>query len=380
GADVANSPHGVSPPATEGVEVGRMFLEQPEVTAPAIAGRIATLTVDRHVQQAAMTAIRNRRLPSAGVAMMDLRTGRLVVYASRTNGSATRDLLASADAPAGDVFQLVIAAALIERHKLSAETPVCYRDPGKKLELEDLVEDAERDTWCPTLAEALGRNLGPPLARIALRRLDNQDIHATASSFGFGFALPFDFAVQPSSLQLPTSEDGFVLSAIGQGNVTLSPMQALLMASTIATKGVMLRPVVVSSVKDAAGNTIYRAPAAPRVVRRPIGPDTALALAAMMRHTVEIGTAFRAFHDDNGHPRIPEAAVAGVSAATTRAKDKQHITWFVGFAPYESPRIAISAIAMHQPSAEGADQLVADVLRAYFDPKPNHAAQLAADM
>ena len=171
-------------------------------------------------------------------------------------------------------------------------------------------------------------------------------------------------------LTVPEGDLNFARTSAGFWNSTLSPVQALLLASTVALDGSMIRPVLVQSVVDAAGTTIYKAPEGAQVIRKPIKTETAQAVREMMEATVTTGTGYKAFHDTGGKPFLPGIRVAGKTGTLTRAKTEQYYTWFVGFAPSDNPQVAIATLVVNKPQwTTRANVLARDVLRAYFASK-----------
>jgi penicillin-binding protein A len=358
-----------TPDALAAVEIDRMFLGEDSTTAPAGAGRIAHLTVDPRLQKASESAMKSRRIPIGGAVVMDLRTGEVLAYAAKRSGNAKEDPLTST-APATDIFKVVTATALINMTGARADTRVCHRDPGKALELDDLIEDGEKDIWCPPLGEALARNLDAPFARASYRKLSAAVLDQTAQAYGFGTPIPFDLEVEPSTVEIPDTELGLVEASIGAGHASLTAIQGLVLASTIASKGVLVQPTIVRSIEEAGGKVVYRAPTGPRFLRRAINPLTAGELSKMMLDTTEIGDGFRAFHDDTGHPVLGDFKAAGKTGADREKKASSQTTWFIGFAPVSAPEVAIVTVTRNRRGASGnATVLAADVLRAYFEPR-----------
>src|SRR5260221_707532 len=145
-------------------------------------------------------------------------------------------------------------------------------------------------------------------------------------------------------------------------------LEATTIANTVANQGEMVRPVIVESVADPSGS-LYQAPKR-TVVRRAILPETAAALTTMMETTIRGGTSYRAFHDAEGRPFLPNIAVAGKTGTLTRAETQQFYTWFVGFAPSRAPEVAIAVLVVNTPSWRAKANVVArEVLRAYFAAK-----------
>jgi len=191
-----------------------------------------------------------------------------------------------------------------------------------------------------------------------------------AGAYGFGVPVQIDVPVTPSQITLPGGDLAFARTAAGFWNTTLSPVQAMLLASTVALDGSTVRPVLVESVTDTMGVTWYKAPETLQVVRKPLKPETAHAVRDMMEATVATGTAYKAFHDVDGKPFLPGIKVAGKTGTLTRSQTQQYYTWFVGFAPSTDPQVAIATLVINKPKWQTRANVVArDVLRAYYASK-----------
>lgn len=364
---VPTVPTAVDPPAFTGIQIERMYAGRDEVTAPAVAGRVAHLTLDPELQTTTEQLFRKLGVPEGAVLVQDLRTGRLLVYASKTAKGPFKDMAVQAQAPSASVFKIITAAALVEQANLTHSTRQCYRGGAHSIRLSDLVEDKDKDKWCATLAEAMGRSLNTIFARLAVRHLTPAKLEGMAGAFGYGFPVRFDLPVEPSTVKIPDGDLEFARTAAGFWNSTLSPLQALNIASTVALRGTMIRPVLVASVTDAQGKTIYQAPDEPQIVRRPIKPETADQLRTMMETTVSMGTGYTAFHDPSGRAFLPNIKVAAKTGTLTRSSTKEFYTWFVGFAPSDKPEVAFSMLVVNGPKwRTKANVLSREVLRAYF--------------
>ena len=359
------------PPLT-GIELDKLAVHDDGATAPGAMGRVAHLTLDPALQRSALHTLEKFAFPEAAVVVTDTATGRVLVWANHVQKGPHRDLCAEANAPAASIFKLVTAAALVENAGLTPEDRQCYSGGESKLTALDLVDDQRRDRWCATLSEAMGRSINAVFARLALRKLNPPDLLAMASAFGFGETVPFDVPVAVSTVKIPEDRLGFARTAAGFWNTTLSPLEAAAMASTVANRGEMLRPYLVESVADASG-TIYQATKR-QVLRRPVRPETAAAITTMMESTVAGGTSYKAFHDGEGRPFLPNIVVAGKTGTLTRAETDQFYTWFVGFAPSRAPEVAIAVLVVNTPTWRAKANVVArEVLRAYFASPTRHA-------
>ncbi len=117
------------------------------------------------------------------------------------------------------------------------------------------------------MTQAMGRSLNAVFARLASKNLDREKIGGVAARYGYNQELPFDVKIAPSTLAFPDDDLGFARTAAGFWNSTLSPFEAVNIATTIANGGEMVRLSVVQSVKDDAGE-IYKGPTGRQVVRQ----------------------------------------------------------------------------------------------------------------
>jgi cell division protein FtsI/penicillin-binding protein 2 len=340
------------------------------VTSAPASGGTAQLTLDADLQRTALGLMSTHHLPEAAVVLLDVATGRLLVYASHVDKGPPRDLCAEATAPSASVFKVVTAAALVEDAHLGPDTKQCYSGGEQRIRSVDLVDDPQRDRWCTTLAGAMGHSINTVFARLARQRLTPAQLEAMARRFGYGQAVSFDVPVEPSALHIPAEPLEFARTAAGFWNTTLSPLEAAEISAVVAHEGEWVRPSVVDKVVSGDGATAWSAPETPPT-RRVVSRETAAQLAAMMEHTVGEGTSWRAFHDARGAAFLPGIGVAGKTGTLTDAESKRYYTWFTGFAPNRPQpgvrQVAVAALVVNGPTWQvKANVLARDVLRAYF--------------
>ncbi len=364
-----DEPQGPESSPVAGLDLLRMGAADGVVSAPA-AGGTARLTLDADLQRTSVGLMNAHHLPEAAVVLMDVATGKLLVYASHVEKGPQRDLCAEATAPSASVFKVVTAAALIEDAHLGPDTRQCYSGGEQRINAADLVDDPQRDRWCTTLAGAMGRSINTVFARLARQHLAPAQLVAMARRVGYGQALPFDVPVQPSALRVPTEPLEFARTAAGFWNSTLSPLEAAELSAIVARAGEAVRPSVVDKVVAADGAPVWSAPDAP-ATRRVVERETAEQLATMMEHTVSEGTCWRAFHDGRGGVFLPGIAVAGKTGTLTDAETKRYYTWFTGYAPSHAQpgvrQVAVAVLVVNGPAWQVKANVIArDVLRAYF--------------
>lgn len=171
--------------------------------------------------------------------------------------------------------------------------------------------------------------------------LGNKNLKETAENFFFNKNIPSEgLTIENSRFpSYKSSEKGNIAqSAIGQAAVLATPMQMALIASTIANDGVMMKPTIVSSVLDDKGKEIKT------IEKESLGTiidkDNAKIMQELMRAVVTIGTG-------------RSSAISSIHAAgKTGTADHDDVpgiyenphSWYIGFAPYENPKVAVAVI------------------------------------
>jgi cell division protein FtsI/penicillin-binding protein 2 len=359
----------VTPPPLTDLDLTKIDTRGNAATAPAHGERKAELTVVPKYQRAALDLLRGGHVPEGAIVMTDVKTGKVLVWASVVEDGPMRDIAAEATAPTASVFKIITATALVEEG-LGPNTRQCYSGGEHAIKASDMVDDKKRDKWCATMTQAMGRSLNTVFARLAAKNLDRDKLGAVATRYGYNSDLPFDVKIAPSTLKFPDDDLGFARTAAGFWNSTLSPFEGANLATTIANGGEMIRLSIVSSVKDDSGE-IYKGPTGRQVIRRVVDENVASQVVTMMENTVESGTSYRSFHDKTGKPYLPEIRVAGKTGTLTKAAaDGPFYTWWVGFAPSRKPEVALSImVANHLKWRVKATNLAADMLRVYFADK-----------
>jgi penicillin-binding protein 2 len=133
-----------------------------------------------------------------------------------------------------------------------------------------------------------------------------------------------------------------MMAAMGQGFHRYTPLQMAVFAATLAT-GYRYQPFVVESITGGGGEVIYRHQ--PRVASQlQVAPENlAVVRRGMLNATRPGGTAAGAFWGFG----IP---VAGKTGTAEVGNGDAH-GWFVGYAPYHQPQVAIAVLLEHGGSA-----------------------------
>jgi len=209
-----------------------------------------------------------------------------------------------------------------------------------------------------TLVTAFANSCNSAFATMGVS-LSRTEYVSLVSRFLFNESLGVDFTYNQSSFKLNenSSVSAVEETAIGQGETMISPLHNLMIVSSVANKGVMVKPKLVDKVVDSNGNTVV--------------PYTTENLGTMMSQTqvnyitkcmeqvckTGTGTAFRNY----------DVSVAGKTGSAQYGDGSDYHSWFVGFAPANNPKIAICVVLEGGYKGVASAQYVArDVLDEYF--------------
>ncbi len=163
--------------------------------------------------------------------------------------------------------------------------------------------------------------------------------------------------------------------AIGQGYDLVTPLQLVNLYAGIAS-GYVYRPHVVKNVKDVDGNILWTS--TPEVLHKiNLKPSTKEFILKALWGVVneQSGTAWSYRLDGlDMAGKTGTVQLAGISESDIYKKCenlpeiKRYHGWFVGFAPYDKPEIAVAVIAEHScHGSSGAAPLVKEIIKAYYD-------------
>ena len=158
----------------------------------------------------------------------------------------------------------------------------------------------------------------------------------------------------------------------GFGNTEITTLHAAVITAAIATDGRLPTPRLVSKLHGPRGETI-ESPA-----RQPLGramkQSTARELRRMLTRTIEHGTARKAFK--KWPKKLKHIKVGGKTGTLARRRDGNYIgyTWFVAYAPADSPELAIAVMVGNSEKWwQRAVDIGRDILAAHFRRNPRRA-------
>jgi cell division protein FtsI (penicillin-binding protein 3)/stage V sporulation protein D (sporulation-specific penicillin-binding protein) len=323
---------------------------------PAADGFDVVLTLDTFVQHIVEEELekiaKDFRPDSATIIVSDPRTGAILGIANyptfdlnhynKAPIAVQRNIAVTDMFEPGSTFKIVAASGVLEDRLVSTSTTfdcsltsVVYEGKPRSL---------PRDSHANgvlSVAEIVGKSSNRGAAHLAMR-LGSQRFYEYARAFGFGEETGFPFGGEiPGMLHPVRAWDGLTITRMPMGHaVGVTAMQMHYAMSTVANGGVLMRPLIVSEIRDRDARTI--AQCQPMQVRRVISRETATTMARLLVNAASAdGTG------ENGS--IAGYEVAGKTGTTQkiingRYSERQHVGSFVGFFPARRPQVAITVI------------------------------------
>jgi peptidoglycan glycosyltransferase len=275
--------------------------------------------------------------------------------------------------PPGSTFKIVTSSAVFDHMPKLASATYPYLSSTGLPNTTQVLHNYADERCGGSLLEAFVVSCDTTYGLVGLE-LGPRYLSEEAQAFGFGQVPPIDLPpgeVSPSYFPKASSfssHDPFLAySAIGQGNVTETPLEDALIAGAIADKGTIMTPHLLSHVIDDEGNIVasYR----PHPWLRATSPATAQAVLAFMRGVVA---------DPNGTGAgigFPASLHVAAKTGTAQVGSNGVCTdnWFVASAPAglgETPKVAVAAFVPYQPGVACAStgaQSAGPVVRSVLD-------------
>ncbi len=303
------------------------------------------LTIDAEFQRIVEEEMDRAGVCRGAVLILDPYSGAVLAMASRPNfdqnhpeaAFATQNALINAAVSPylpGSIFKLVVAAAALQEGRVSTgdaflcngsmvvggRTFQCTRAHGE-LTFEEAFAHS-----CNVVFIQLAKELGPALLTD----------YAHALGLGMKTGLEVD---GESSGSLPLArtmgEQDVANLALGQGDTTITPLQAAVLVATLVNDGVRPVPWLVQEVSnEVTGQLVWKRepPSGVRV----LGIDTARTLRLLMFHVTTYGTGQDA--------QIVQRAAGKTGSAQTLTGSPSH-AWFAGFSPFYVPRYVMVVFA-----------------------------------
>ncbi len=245
--------------------------------------------------------------------------------------------------PPGSTMKVVTAAAALDSGKFTPDSTVSGKSPVN-ISGTPLSNFSDQQFGDITLTTALTNSVNTVWGQVA-EQLGRETMGDYMERFGFGTDPPMDYPdgqMRPSGVfdvkrnKVIPADSGSVdigRVGIGQERLLVTPLQMATVAATVANGGLRMEPHLTNRIVDEDGRTVERI--APKQAERVIDEDSAGELTTMMSNVVREGTGVGA--------ALEGIEVAG-KTGTAELNIEQRINqpWFIGFAPLDSPKVAVA--------------------------------------
>ena len=287
--------------------------------------------------------------------------------------------------PPGSTFKIVTALAGLEEKVI---------DEGTTFDCAGFLPFAGRDYRCwkkeghgrVDVRRALSESCDVFFYRTGLRLgIDRLAWYAKAFGLGVRSGVTLD---QEARGLIPSSawkkkrfgvawQEGETLSvSIGQGYVLATPLQMAMLTAAVGNGGIRHRPTVLSRVETMEGDVVFQT-APQEIGRLPISPRNLKIVQQGIWGAVngERGTARRVHLND-----IEIAGKTGTSQVVGRKESGDDYTpphhrphaWFVCYAPFDAPKIAIAVVVENgEHGSSAAGPIAREMVKTYLRQLPN---------
>ncbi len=347
------------------------------VVEQAHAGDNLYLTIDVRLQKVAENLLGEE---SGAIVALDPRTGDVLAMASRpgfdpnvlsreltpkqwaeivqNEGRPLNNRASQGQYPPGSVFKVMMAAAALETKTVTPSTSI-YCNGGYQFGRRTYHDWKAGGHGSVDLRHALVQSCDVYFYTVG-QRMGIETMASFAHQFGLG---------EETGIELPSERVGIVPSeawkrkaknepwlpgetisaAIGQGYVSVTPLQMASLIGTVANDGAMFRPRLIQAVMDRATGELHPRPAELKRTLK-LRPGILPVIKDALAGVVKEGTATKAqsaLVTIAGKTGTAQVAALRTGPEKDIPKKFRDHAWFVAFAPVEAPTIAVAIIGEH---------------------------------
>lgn len=317
-------------------------------------GNTVKLTINSSIQQAAEQALAGKK---GAIVVLDPRTGAVLAKASAPsydNSNIDELMGENSDAAEGSLvdrttqslytpgstFKVVTLAAALDSGKTTLDQE--FESPSSmKIGNADVTNHRNADHGTVSLKRAFALSSNVAFGQLATD-IGADTLTQYARAFGYGQSLGQDFGTAESIIPDASEMTEWELAwagagqPVGQGHTPgpqTTVMQNAVIAAAIANNGIAMNPYIVSQTLSPEGTVVKTTQS--RSLGQAVSADTAAKVKEAMLAVVEDGTGTLA--------QVSGVKVAG-KTGTAEVGSSTINSVFVGFAPYDTPTVAISVM------------------------------------
>ncbi len=325
-----------------------------KIITPSTEGNSLKLTIDHGLQQYSNELLNGKK---GSIVAMNPKTGEIYSMVSQPNFNPNtlreewNNIMEHPDSPflnraitglytPGSTFKVITAAAALESPDVEKNFQCTGALTVEGYTLKDYSETAHGNL---DLQEALVKSCNTYFANMGLQ-IGKDKLGEVADRFMINKEIPFDLPTARSSFPYKKNlgKTDVAASSFGQGEVLVTPLNMAMVASGVGNNGKIVKPILVKEVISPKGTTINRNETI--VLSNSMDNSHANELKNMMAQVVNSGTGTNA--------KIDNIRVAGKTGTAENPSGKSH-SWFIGFAPADDPKVAVSVILENEGTTGG---------------------------
>ncbi|MCR5437976.1 MAG: transpeptidase family protein [Selenomonas sp.] len=310
------------------------------------------LTIDSGIQfiveQELDRAVAENRPKSITCVVMNPKTGEVLAMASRPSYNPNKfwdykpevwkNRAVSFIYEPGSTFKSVVAGAALQEQVVTPNQ--VFVDPGYVMVSGRRIQNWSGTSFgTVTFTDVVKQSLNTGFAQVGLR-LGADKITDYAKKFGFGEATGIDLPAEECGILFDPEQmrdSDIATMSIGQ-SIAVTPLQLVTAMSAIANDGVLLKPHIVKSIRNADGSVYEER--GPQEVRRTIESATDKTLVGLLEQVVASGGGAKA--------GVKGYRIAGKTGTAQKIREDgagymegRYIASFCGFAPVEDPQLTV---------------------------------------
>ncbi len=341
--------------------------------APA-RGKDIVLTIDEVIQHVVENeldaALEETSAAGGSVIVMDPKSGEILAMtvrpqfnpnrAQRQDPEQWRNRAITDPYEPGSTFKIVTASAALQEGAASL-LDIYDCEDGKMAISGGMIRDAEKHRFL-TFPEVIQKSSNVGTVKIAMQ-VGEKSFYRQLRAFGFGERTGIDLLGEsPGLIKDPRSWSGRSLASIAIGyEIGATPIQIITAAAAIANGGWVMRPHLVSEMRDPASGEVTRK--SPEILRRAVSRETSQKILEILEGAVsKNGTGARA--------ALTGYRVAGktgtsrkIDPVTRQYSAQEAVSSFVGIVPVEDPRLVILVVVDNPKGASWGGTVAAPVFR-----------------
>ncbi|WP_347860665.1 penicillin-binding transpeptidase domain-containing protein [Salimicrobium sp. PL1-032A] len=341
---------------------GTELLDPEEVLEAPEDGEDVYLTIDQKIQtflEDALTQVEKEYEPAKVMAgVMDPETGEILAMGNRPayDPNDRSDVenwyndMISYPFEVGSTMKMFTWAAAMEE---GVYNPTETFESGSYSVGDSTISDHNDEGWgAITYDKGLMRSSNVAAAKLGYEKLGPEVFRDYISRFGLDEKTGIDLPGEKTGTILTERAIETVTTTYGQGS-TMTPIQLLTAATSIANEGKMMQPYVFDSIREAeTGEVVAESEA--EAIREPISKQTAEQMKSLLSEVVSN-------EDGTGKPfALEDFSVAGktgtanISEGGYLAGRNNYTFSFLGMAPAEDPEL-VMYVAVRQPDLENSE-------------------------